>query len=270
MHLDLHLHTTRSDGAVAPEAVPAAARRAGLGAIAVTDHDTTSGVRAARQAADAAGGPLVIAGIELSCSLDGADQHLLGYGVDPDHAGLGEVTARMAALRRERVAEIVSRLGALGVRIGVDDVRVPAGCAAVGRPHVAEALVRVGAVRHVQEAFSRYLADGAPAHVPARGPDMAEGIRAVAVAGGVSVWAHPALEDARAFPRLREMGLDGAETLRPNLAPTASSALEHAARDAGLLVTGGSDWHGGPPALGAWYVTHQHVRGLLERLGITP
>ncbi len=270
MHLDLHLHTTRSDGAMAPDCVPGAARRAGLGAIAVTDHDTTAGVRDARRAAEADGGPLVIAGIELSCRLDGGDQHLLGYGVDPDHADLGGITARMAELRRARIGEIVNRLGALGVRIAVDDVQAPEGCAAVGRPHVAAALVRLGAVRTIQEAFSRYLGDGAPAHVPARGPEMADGIRAVAAAGGVSVWAHPALEDARAFPRLREMGLDGAETLRPNLAPTASAALEHAARDAGLLVTGGSDWHGGPPALGSWFVTHRHVRGLLERLGITP
>lgn len=270
MHLDLHLHTTRSDGSVPPEAVPAAAQRAGLAAIAVTDHDTAAGVLPATEAAAALGGPMIIAGIELSCTLDGEDLHLLGYGVDPAHPALGTFERHMAALRRERIGAIVARLGELGVRISLDDVQAPADCASVGRPHVAEALVRLGAARNTWEAFSRWLGDGKPAHIPARGPDVSEGIRTVADAGGVSVWAHPDLDDARHFRRLKEMGLEGAETLRPNMAPTTSLALEHAAKDAGMVVSGGSDWHGGPPGLGSWYVTHQHVRGLLDRLGITP
>ena len=269
MHLDLHLHTTCSDGALAPEAVVAAARRAGLYGIAVTDHDTTTGVERAR-AAGAAEQVLVISGIELSCELDGTELHLLGYGIDPDHAGLRALTEQRSASRRGRVAAIVERLRALGVGITVADVRVPDGNASVGRPHVAEALVRLGRVRSVQEAFVRYLADGGPAYVASRGPDAADGIATVAAAGGCSVWAHPALEDAQHFPRLRGLGLDGVEALRPSLAPVASSALEVAAREAGLLVTGGSDWHGGNPPLGSWYVTDGHVRVLLERLGIRP
>jgi predicted metal-dependent phosphoesterase TrpH len=268
MKLDLHLHTTRSDGSVAPEAVPALARRAGLAAIAITDHDTTSGVEAARGAAAAGGGPLVIAGMELSCSLRGADLHLLGYGVDPAHPALGGVTGRMAVLRRERMMAIVERLNALGVRIAVEDVTVPDGCASVGRPHIAAALVRRGAARTVNEAFQRWLGDGQSAWIPARGPEVEEGIGAVRAAGGLSVWAHPALEDSEHFAGLAELGLDGVEALRPSLAPEASQSLEQSALEAGLLVTGGSDWHGAPGMLGSWYVTERHVKGLLERLGL--
>ena len=267
MHLDLHIHTTCSDGTLTPEAVVAQAQRAGLGAIAVTDHDTTAGV--ARAMAAAAGSALrVIPGTELSCSWRGREMHLLAYGVTPGHPSLEAVTGRMGALRRERVVAIVDRLRGLGVSLEVDDVRAPEGNVSVGRPHVAEALVRRGVVRHVQEAFSRFLADGGPAWVANRGPDVADAIVAVAAAGGCSVWAHPSLEDARGFAALKEAGLDGAEVLRPNVAPTTSSALEHAARDAGLVVSGGSDWHGGNPPLGSWYVTHRHVTALLQRLGI--
>jgi hypothetical protein len=270
VRLDLHLHTTRSDGAFAPEAVAAAAARAGLHAIAITDHDTADGVAPARAAAAREGRLRVLAGIELSCTEGGADLHLLGYGIDPADPGLSALAARLAVLRRERLGEIVARLNALGVAIGVTDVSPPAGNLAVGRPHVAEALVRLGSVSTVQEAFGRFLRDGGPAHVPHRGPAPADAIRAVHDAGGVAVWAHPGLEAARRFPEFRGLGLDGVEALRPTLAPTASAAMEHAARAAGLFITGGSDWHGAArPALGSWYVTEKHVPRLLARLGIS-
>jgi hypothetical protein len=267
VHLDLHVHSRCSDGAVAPEALPGLARAAGLHAIAVTDHDTAAGVVAAAAAAREVG-VLVIPGAELTCLRDGVEVHLLGYGIDPENAALAALCARRLVMRRDRVAEMVERLRSLGVAIGVDDVPVPAGNVAVGRPHLADALVRRGVVRTAQEAFNRFLADGGPAWVPATGPDLAEAIAVVRGAGGCAVWAHPELEDARQFAAARALGLEGAETLRPSLAPTASSALEHAAREAGLFVTGGSDWHGGHPALGSWYVTDRHVRGLLDRLGV--
>ncbi len=242
------------------------ARRAGLHAIALTDHDTTAGIRAARAAADP--GLIVIAGCELTCLIDGRDMHLLGYGIDPDDAGLAELTARLASLRRARVSAIIERLQELKVRIAAEDVVLPEGNAAVGRPHVAEALRRLGVVRSVQEAFNRYIGDGGPAWVPSRGPDVSDAIAAVRAAGGCAVWAHPSLDDARHFERLAGVGLEGVEALRPSLPPTHSAALEHTAREAGMFVTGGSDWHGGTPALGSWYVTDRHVAGLLQRLGI--
>lgn len=268
MHLDLHLHTTCSDGASTPEEAVALARKGGLSAIAVTDHDTTAGCERARIAAVPLG-LLVIAGIEISCVQGGAEMHLLGYGVVPDHPAIEAVTARLAALRRDRIGTIVGRLRDLDVKITEDDVRPPADNRAVGRPHVAEALVRLGVVRHPQEAFNRFLGVGQPAYEPSRGPDVEAAIAAVHEAGGCAVWAHPSLQDARRFGELAKLGLDGIEVLRPSVSPTSSSALEHAARDAGLLVSGGSDWHGGNPPLGSWYVTDKHVGALLERLGVT-
>lgn len=270
MHLDLHLHSTCSDGSLAPAALALAARRAALQAIALTDHDTTVGVEPARRAAQAQGGPIVIAGVELTSSLDGSEVHLLGYGIAPDHASLAAFTARTARTRRERMVAIVERLQALGVRLAPEDVTVEEGCASVGRPHIARALVRLGVVPNFQEAFNRFIADGGPAFVPSRGPDVGEAIAAVKEAGGCSVWAHPRIEDARRFGQLKEQGLDGVEVLRPSVEPTVSIALEQEARAHGLLITGGSDWHGGSrPALGSWYVTEKHVGAFLERIGIT-
>lgn len=271
MRLDLHIHTSCSDGLHDPGAVVAAARRAALDVIAITDHDTLAGIAAAQAEAARLGGIRIIPAIELTCVFRGADLHLLGYAVDPTNPGLAARADGVAVRRRERVGEIVGRLNALGVAITEQDVVVPRGNAAVGRPHIAQALVRLGRVSSVHEAFARWLADGGPAWVPGKGPDVADGIAAVLGAGGCPVWAHPAAADARYFAELKDHGLAGVEALRPNQPPADSAATEHAARAAGLVVTGGSDWHGAPrPALGAWYVTEKHVAGFLNHIGIGP
>jgi len=268
MHLDLHVHSTCSDGSLAPAAVAAAARAAGLGMIALADHDTTAGVGPARAAA-AGAGPEVLAAIEITCMLDGRELHLLGYGFRPGDPGIAALTARAAVARRERMAALVERLRSLGVPIAVADVTTEPECASIGRLHLARALVRLGRAGSVSEAFARFIGDGAPAWVPSRGPDVGEAIAAVVSAGGCPVWAHPAPVDARHFAPLAERGLAGVETLRPALDPLESVQLEQAARAAGLVVTGGSDWHGAArPALGSWYVTEKHVGAFLERLGI--
>ncbi len=271
MRIDLHLHTSCSDGLLPPARVVQAARRAGLDVIAITDHDTLAGVAPAQAAAAADGGPRVVPGIELTCTRNGADLHLLGYAVDPAHPGLAGLAAGMIERRRGRALAIVAKLRALGVAIHADDVRseVPAGNAAIGRPHIAQALVRLGRVGSIQEAFSRWLADGGPAYIPSGGPPVAEGIRAVLAAGGCPVWAHPSNSDARHFAALREEGLAGIEALRPQQPPAECAALEQAARAAGLVVTGGSDWHGSPrQALGTWFVTDNHIAPFLRRVGI--
>ena len=271
MHLDLHLHSTCSDGAVPPAAVVAAAARAGLGLIALADHDTAAGLAPARTAAAAVErAPAIVAGIELTCRRESAEVHLLGYGFREGDAGLAALTTAAGRARRDRMGEMVARLQGLGVAIGADDVAGGEECAAIGRMHLARALVRLGRVPSIAEAFGRYLADGGPAHVPGRGPPVEAAIAVVNAAGGLAVWAHPALDDARHFPGLAERGLAGVEAYRPALDAPASGALQRAARAAGLLVTGGSDWHGAPrPALGSWYVTERHVGAFLERLGVT-
>ncbi len=270
MHLDLHVHSTCSDGSLAPAAVVAAARKAGLGMIALADHDTVAGVGPARAAAAAAAGCGVITAIEITTRLDAREVHLLGYGFRDDDPGIARLAAGASLARRERVVAIVERLRAQGVTITVADVTAEPECASIGRLHVARALVRLGRAGSISEAFGRFIGDGAPSFVPSRGMDVTEAIAVVAAAGGCAVWAHPALDDARHFARLRESGLAGVETLRPSLDPHGSVELEQAARAARLVVTGGSDWHGAArPALGSWFVTEKHVGAFLDRLGIT-
>jgi predicted metal-dependent phosphoesterase TrpH len=270
MHLDLHVHSTCSDGVLPPADVVSAARRAGLDLIALADHDTAAGVEPARAAAAALGGIGILAAAEFTCRLDGAEVHLLGYAFRTDDEGIAALIARASHARRERMAAMIERLQALGVAITAGDVRTDPECASIGRLHLARALVRLGAAGSVSEAFARFIGDRAPAYCPSRGPEVADAIAAVGAAGGHAVWAHPSLDDARHFAALKECGLAGVEALRPSLAPVESVALEQAARDARLLVTGGSDWHGtARPALGSWFVTEHHVGAFLERVGIT-
>ena len=268
MHLDLHLHSTCSDGVLAPREVVVAARKAGLGLIALADHDTVAGVPAAM--AEAAPGRItVVVAAEFTCQLDGAEIHLLGYAFRADAAAIAAIVARAAVARRERMAAMIERLGALGVAITADDVTAEPECASIGRMHLARALVRRRVASSVSDAFSRFIGDRAGAFVPSRGPAVADAIAAVTAAGGCAVWAHPSLEDARKFGQLKAWGLAGIEALRPSLDPVSSVAIEQAARAEGLFVTGGSDWHGGTrPALGAWFVTERHVGEFLERVGI--
>ena len=269
MHLDLHVHSTCSDGALAPAALVAAARRVGLGMIALADHDTAAGVSPARVAAASGGGPGVITAIEITSRLDGRELHLLGYGFRDDDPGIAALTAGAAVARRERMAAMVERLRALGVAITQADVTAEPECVSIGRLHLARALVRLGKAGSISDAFTRFIRDGAPGYVPSRGVEVADAIAVVSAAGGCAVWAHPALDDTRHFARLRACGLAGVEALRPSLDPHASVELEQAARAAGLVVTGGSDWHGAArPALGSWFVTERHVGAFLERLGI--
>jgi len=267
MHLDLHLHSTCSDGSLPPVEVVAAARRAGLRLVALADHDTVAGVERAQAAAG--GGIAVVTAAEFTCELDGAEVHLLGYAFGLDDPAIGALTRRAAEARRGRMAAMVERLQALGVAIAVEDVTAEPECASIGRMHLARALVRRGVAGSISDAFGRFIGDRASAYVPSRGPAVAEAIAAVNGAGGCAVWAHPSLEDARKFGLLKACGLAGVEALRPSLDPVSSSALQESARAEGLLVTGGSDWHGGAhPALGSWYVTERHVGPFLERLGI--
>jgi 3',5'-nucleoside bisphosphate phosphatase len=271
MHLDLHLHSTCSDGALAPRDVVLAARRAGLGMIALADHDTVAGVESARAAAAAQGGIGVLPAAEFTCELDGAEIHLLGYAFGLGDPGIAALADRAAVSRRDRLAAMLERLRALGVAIAAEDVRSEPECASIGRMHLARALVRLRVAGSINDAFGRFIGDRAPAFVPSRGPAVADAIAAIHQAGGCAVWAHPSLEDARKFGQLEAVGLAGVEALRPSLDPVESSAMEEAARAAGLFVTGGSDWHGGSrPALGSWFVTERHVGAFLERVGIAP
>jgi 3',5'-nucleoside bisphosphate phosphatase len=219
-----------------------------VGTLAVTDHDTMAGVAAAL-AAGAHRGVRVIAGVELSARAPSGSLHLLGYfpGTAPP-SPLGERLAQLREARERRARLIVARLAALGAPVDFADVAARAE-GAIGRPHVADALVAAGHARDRQDAFDRYLGDGAPAWVPHEGLEPREAIELVAASGGASALAHPASlrlptrELAAYVQRLRGWGLGGIEVHRPEHPPERRASLARLARANGLVATGGSDFH---------------------------
>jgi predicted metal-dependent phosphoesterase TrpH len=243
--VDLHAHSTASDGVATPVGLVAAARQAGLAAIALTDHDTVAGVREA-SAAGAAIGVRVVPGVELSAVDVSGETHLLGLHL----ADLDALDARLAELRdmrRTRAERIVQRLNALGVRVTMDDVLEQAAGGAIGRPHVARALIASGWAGDVRSAFDRYLAAGRPAYVPKDRLSLADAIAIVHRAGGMAVLAHPgACATAERLTALAALGLDGVEVRHPSHDEAEIARILTLTERLGLLPSGGSDWHGQP------------------------
>jgi len=270
LRIDLHLHSTASDGGLAPAELVRAAARAGLDVIALADHDTTAGVR---DAIAAAGGAVrVIPAIEVSTSDAGTEIHVLGYFVDPVHAALLEYARSAVLRRRERIRAMLDRLAALGIALDMDDVlaEAPEGTEMLGRPHVARALLRRGYVRTLTEAFDRYLGDGRPAFEPMDLIAPVHAIELIHLAGGLAVWAHRPLDVAESEARrLAALGLDGIECFRPRVAPEDARRLQALAASLGLIASGGSDWHGDwSGLLGAFHVAREQVPELAERAGL--
>jgi predicted metal-dependent phosphoesterase TrpH len=242
--IDLHLHSTASDGDTPPADLVRLARAAGLEIIALTDHDTLAGVRAARATAGREG-VTVIAGCEFSVAAPWGEMHLLGYYLPEGQSDLDGFLERQRAGRAARGEEIVRRLGGLGVPVTQADVRAAAGAGAVGRPHVAKAMVERRLVRTVQEAFDRYLATGRPAYVPKALPPVAAVVELVRSVGGVTSAAHLGERaDPRSLEQLKRVGLDAVEVVHPAHNAQDRRRIERNARQMGLLPTGGSDWHG--------------------------
>lgn len=251
--VDLHTHSTASDGAASPTELAQRASAAGLVAIALTDHDTIDGVAAAR-AAGVAAGVDVIAGIELSANEGDQEVHLLGLHLT-DVRPIASMLDELRLSRRRRADAIVGVLRAAGVPVTLDAVLAEAGTGAVGRPHVARALIAGGWVRDQREAFDRYLGAGRPANVAKQRLSIAEAIQMVHAAGGVAVFAHPGRDGTRArLEALQSVGLDGVEVRHPSHSAEDVARLGALADHLGLLRSGGSDWHGateGPRVLGA-------------------
>ncbi|WP_030560587.1 PHP domain-containing protein [Streptomyces aureocirculatus] len=252
MRIDLHTHSTASDGTDTPAELVRNATTAGLDVIALTDHDTTRGH--AQAIAALPPGLTLVTGAELSCRLDGVGLHMLAYLFDPDEP---ELTRERELVRDDRVPRaqtMVRKLQALGVPVTWDQVARIAGDGSVGRPHVAEALVELGVVASVSDAFTpQWLADGGRAYAEKHELDPFEAIRLVKAAGGVTVLAHPAAAQRgrtvseSAIAELAAAGLDGIEVDHPEqlaYAPESGPRLRALAADLGLLVTGSSDYHG--------------------------
>lgn len=242
--VDLHLHSTASDGAFSPADVVALASRAGLAAIALTDHDSISGMPEARAAGPAAG-VRIISGCEFSVRGPGGEMHLLGYFLPPDVPELDNFLERCRSLRVERAREMVNRLRRQGLSITMEQVQACAGGGAIGRPHVARALLAVGLVKSVNQAFDRYIGWQRPAFVPKELPEFAAVASLVHRMGGLVSAAHLKARGTREIlQQLRAEGLDAVEIRHPSHDLDARARLSGLADEMGLLKTGGSDWHG--------------------------
>ena len=246
--VDLHTHTRFSDGALAPEELLALAARCGVGAIAITDHDSTAAFARGRDwlaGSDAPEPPLeLISGIEISSAAGGHDLHVLGYFVDPGHAGLVEHLARFRDERLARAHAIIERLRRLGVPVDAEAVIGYAGPGVVGRPHVARALIDAGHVASMDEAFRRYLGPQGSAFVPRPAFRPEQAIALIHAAGGVSALAHPGGGvTAEALEALVGAGLRGVEVWHPQHGAGMVRRYRELARRFGLIETGGTDFH---------------------------
>jgi len=242
--IDLHLHSTCSDGHDTPEELVEAAVSAGYKTISITDHDTVNGV--VRGLETAKNKPIeLIPGIELS-SVDGPDDvHILGYYFDYEDPELIKRIEFFKEKRKERAEEIVRNLNQVGLDIQIDTVFRIAHGAPIGRPHIAEALLSEELIDTYGEAFFRYIGADGPAYVPKYEVKPAEAIELILKNGGIPVLAHPGIIDRDEFIiELMEYGLMGIEAIHPFHVPEKQLYYENLAKKYNLLITGGSDWHG--------------------------
>ena len=294
---DLHVHTSASDGSLTPIEVVNLASRKGLKAVAICDHDTMAGfaqIAGLNRCTDLSAGPAspqekagshgpeslpfpgieVIPGIEINSEWNGHEVHILGYYVPLDDEEFGELLEKLRRSRYERIRLMVEKLQSIGIYLDFDRVKEIAGGDSLGRPHVGEAMVEKGYVASVKEAFAKYLGIGKPAYVERYHLDPEESVERIRKAGGVAVWAHPGTAGAdELLQSLIEKGLQGLEVYHPEHDRRAQQKYLAYAKRFGLVVTGGSDFHG-PGAgegadLGSYGVPYEVVSTLKE-LGNIP
>ncbi len=263
MRIDLHAHSTASDGTDSPAGLVACAARAGLDVVAITDHDTVGGHAAAKAALPAQDRAVtLVTGAELSCCLAGTGVHLLAYLFDPDEPRFARERELVRDDRVPRAKAMVAKLRDLGVPVTWERVAQIAGDGSVGRPHIASALVEAGVVATVSDAFTEeWIADGGRAYADKHELDPFDAIRLVKGAGGVIVAAHPAAGRAGRtvtegmLAEFAAAGLDGVEADHPDHDDLTRARLRAVAGELGLLVTGSSDYHGGRKDVGLGHCT---------------
>jgi 3',5'-nucleoside bisphosphate phosphatase len=259
--VDLHAHTTASDGTLAPRELVRLAARHGVGVLAVTDHDSTGGVREAMDEARRLPPLQIVPGLEINCDVPGAEIHVLGYCVDWEAPWFQEFLGAQREERRQRVYRIAARLTELGLPIEPDAVFALVKEGSAGRPHVAQAMVDRGYVKSVREAFDRYLSLNGPANVPRKRLTPVEAVRIIRRARGVPVLAHPGLANRDGLiPELVDAGLLGIEAFYPEHSSGQITMYRELCARLGLVATGGSDFHG--PRVGG--VRHPGVQPVPE------
>lgn len=249
MSIDLHVHSTFSDGTQRPSELVLLAAKGGLAAIAITDHDTVEGTAEACLAGEELG-VTVIAGLEMSVRHRDLPLHILGYGIDPACPALRTALAGVQAARHIRNEAILARLADLGIAVSMAEISTRSAMGQAGRPHIARLLVEKGWARDIEEAFTLYLRRGARAYVARQIYTAEAAIAVIRQAGGVSVLAHPVTADpslqiiSSILAELKTLGLDGLEVYYPTHSAPARKKLTALAKKYDLLITGGSDFHG--------------------------
>lgn len=269
-YADLHLHTYHSDGTRSPKEVVDVARAHGLGIIAISDHDNLAAYYEIKAYADREGMTLIPA-IELSCIHDGVDIHVLAYAFDPLDERIDARLRGFRDTRQRRGHAIVDRLRALGINLRPERVDELAAGGAVGRPHVARALVEAGYVSSVDEAFNKFLGAGKPGYVDKERFRISEAVTLIRDAGGVTSIAHPTLypNHERVVPDLLDLGVDGVEVMHPDVDALNRERYMNLTRFRGKLATGGSDDHGSvkqAETLGTVRVPESLIKPILDRL----
>jgi predicted metal-dependent phosphoesterase TrpH len=279
--IDLHTHTTHSDGSASPEELIALASAKRARAVAITDHDTVSAIAEARAVADRFGIEFV-AGIEISAEYSSGTMHILGYCIDDKSTALAAKLGELQKARERRNPRIASRLQSLGFDISYDEVVEVAGNQVVGRPHFARLMIEKGYVASIQEAFDRFLKKDADAYVEKARLSPGESIALIHEAGGVAVLAHPYQlklpsyqEVDQLVGELAELGLDGIEAIYSRHSAAERASYSAVATRHGLLVTGGSDYHGSykpdigiVTGLGDLDVPYELLEALKERAAV--
>jgi 3',5'-nucleoside bisphosphate phosphatase len=267
--VDLHLHTTFSDGTYTPAQIVDLGKRSGLSGIAITDHDTLAGIAPARLAAGAS--LEVITGVEITAEFRGKELHLLGFLFDPANSALNGALDHLRQERSGRFHEMIERLRSLGVPIEEAAVARLGDATSLGRRHLAELLVHLNKAATVREAFQRYLGDRGRATVPKTRLPVAAAIALVRGAGGVASWAHPVYDCTReTLMELKGLGLGAVEVEYPTMRMRRRKELRHWANELGLAITGGSDCHGpGEPhrSVGACSISHDELERLRDHGG---
>ena len=248
MKIDLHLHTTQSDGALDIATLLRSVALSGLDYFSITDHDTMQAYVRHRSLL-APHAIRLIPGIELSTSLDGKEIHILGYNVSPDCGPLKTITANRAEMRQRRADAIIAKLQAAGTPIAMEEVRRYAGGAIIGRLHISHALVASGYARDTDDAFARFIGSSGSAYVPLTTASPRQAIAAITQCGGVAVLAHPTRNGADGLlEELRRAGLRGIEAYSPSHTPHDVERFRALAKSYDLVITAGTDFHQPTPA----------------------
>ncbi len=267
--VDLHTHTTASDGTLPPEALFKKALDVGLRVLSITDHDTTAGYESILPLAGAHPEMRLLPGIEMSAEGE-VPCHLLGYGIRVADAAFQSHLKDFRARRLQRIESMVKRFQVMGISLSMEQVLAQSAQGTVGRPHIADALMALRVVRSRQEAFDRFLKRDGPAYVSSEGPSAKEVLRIIRTAGGIPVLAHPAYDTSEdLLNQLADWGLMGIEAYYPEHSRGLIERYKELANRYGWVVTGGSDYHGprtGRPRLACVHVPEEVVGEIDKRL----